>query len=108
MSEQTNTPQEEPQLSPEQIKKILDTRTKYYKDQLPLLKAQLEYETILADIEESRAKRLTMSIRIAQMMAGPSEDPNQEQELQEESTENLPEQEVVQEKKGPRKLKSQE
>lgn len=108
MSEETNTPQEEKQLSPEQIKKILDTRTKYYKDQLPLLKAQLEYETILADIEESRARRLTMSIRIAQMMAGPSEESMSEQE--QESLQEMPEniQEEVTEKKGPRKLKSQE
>lgn len=43
----------------------------YYKEQMPLLKAQLEYERTIADIEEARVKAMTMVIRQAQLKAGP-------------------------------------
>jgi len=46
----------------------------YYKSTIPSLKTQLEYETLLKDIEKTRAERLQAQMFIAQSMAGPSND----------------------------------
>jgi outer membrane protein TolC len=74
MSQETQPTEEKKEMTPEQIKDWRDKMTKYYKEQLPLLKAQKEYETVLADIEEARARRMTMTIRLAQMMAPPEDE----------------------------------
>ena len=76
MSDTTNneTSIKEEQASPEEMARMRATMIKYYSEQNKLLKVQADYEKHLADIEESRAKRLTMTIRIAQIMAGPQED----------------------------------
>jgi hypothetical protein len=64
-------------LSPEQLeqnrKKVLD----YYKKQVEVIKYQAEYEGYLADIEQSRARRMEMIIRQAQMSAGPQDEPEE-------------------------------
>jgi len=64
-------------LSPEQMeanrKKALD----FYKKQSELLAAQADYERHMADIEQSRAKRMEMIIRQAQMSAGPQDEPEE-------------------------------
>jgi len=57
MSKETNNP-ENPQLSKEEIIKRREEITKFYKDQIPHLKVQAEYEELMTAIEESRAKRL--------------------------------------------------
>lgn len=64
---------EEKQLTEEQLLEIRKRMIKYYKDQIGVLEPQAKYETLLADIEEARARRMQMSIRLAQMMAGPKE-----------------------------------
>lgn len=64
-------------------------RIKFYKEQLPGLKLQKEYECLLADIEEARLKKITMIIRYTQLT---SPEPEPEPESQ----------------KGPRKLKKDE
>ena len=46
----------------------------YYKSTIPSLKTQLEYETLLKDIEKTRAERLQAQMFIAQSMAGPNDD----------------------------------
>lgn len=79
----SETNQHEQQLSPEEIEAYKKQMTEFYKSQLPMLKLQKEYEQLLADIEESRAKRMTMTIRMAQMMAGPP--PEQDPEPEEKS-----------------------
>lgn len=61
------------QLSEEQLLEIRKRMIKYYKDKIGVLEPQAKYETLLADIEEARARRMQMSIRLAQMMAGPKE-----------------------------------
>lgn len=71
--------EEEVKLTPEQIKanrvKIID----FYKKQNEVLELQAKHESLMADIEMSRAKRLEMIIRQAQMQAGPeTEDPEGE------------------------------
>ena len=45
-------------LSPEEIKLRKEEITKFYRDQLPHLKVQSEYERLMTEIEEYRAKRL--------------------------------------------------
>lgn len=80
MSETTNNqeiPQEQPEMTPAQMVEFRKKAKAYYNDQSVVLKAQLEYESLLADIEEARAKRMTMTIRMAQMMAGPPKDKEQ-------------------------------
>ena len=49
---------EEQVLSPEDAKARRAEITKFYKDQLPHLKVQSEYERLMMEIEEYRAKRL--------------------------------------------------
>lgn len=71
MSVNTNQEQE---LNQDQVDARKAIMLKFYKDNIPLLKAQYEYEKLMADIEEARARRITMSVRIAQMMAGPQEE----------------------------------
>ena len=65
--------------SPELSKEDLANRRKeikeYYEDNIPSLKIQLEYESLLRDIEKARAERLQAQMFVAQTMAGPpSED----------------------------------
>jgi hypothetical protein len=45
-------------LTPEEVKARRSEITKFYKDQLPHLKVQAEYERLMTEIEEYRAKRL--------------------------------------------------
>jgi hypothetical protein len=74
MSETTNMdPREMPEPTQEEIKQMRANMQAYYKEQLPLVKIQAEYEKYLADIEEARARRISMNLRIAQMMTPPTE-----------------------------------
>lgn len=80
MSDTTNTEnQEQQQLTPEQIEAMRKNMVAYYKEQISTLKLQSEYEKLLAEIEEARAKRIMNTIRIAQMMAGPREEESEEE-----------------------------
>lgn len=111
MSE-TNTEREPTE---QELQAYRENMKKFYDQQIPFLKKQKEYEMLLADIEEARAKRITMSMRIAQIMAGPPEEPSEEEKAQaisamqqaiqddQSSEENL--EEEAQSK--PRKLKTQ-
>lgn len=61
-------------VNPEEMsKKELDTKraeiSKYYEENIPSLKVQLEYEELLRDIEKTRAERLQAQMFIAQTMA---------------------------------------
>jgi hypothetical protein len=64
-------PEEKEELSPEQLKANRDKVINYYKNQIEVLEYQARHESLLADIESSRAKRMEMIIRQAQMKAGP-------------------------------------
>jgi hypothetical protein len=102
MSQETNQETAE-KLTPEQLKKRRTDLIDYYKNQTSVLEAQLKYESVMADIEEARVKRMTMIMRQAQMAA-----PEQEEEEEEPSAEsNLtlePEPDTAQPKE--RKLKT--
>ena len=96
MSQETNQETAE-KLTPEQLKKRRDDLITYYKNQTAVLEAQFKYESVMADIEEQRVKRMTMIMRQAQMAA-----PEQEEELLNETP--TPEPEAAQPKE--RKLKT--
>jgi len=101
MSDTTNTEnQEQQQLTSEQIEAMRKNMVAYYKEQISTLKLQSEYEKLLADIEEARAKRIMNTIRIAQMMAGPREE---EEESEEEPVHNP----QPEKSNPPRKLKTE-
>ena len=59
----------EEQLTPEEVKERRQELTNFYKEGSKHLKVQLEYETLLTDIEEQRAKRLQASMFLAQSFA---------------------------------------
>lgn len=106
MSDTTNTPQEEKELSPQELKAMKDNQHKYYKEQIPFLKTTLEYEKLIADIEEARLKYYTMRLRIGQLLAPPMPDP-EPQEPAENPGQLNPDQEPPAPQR-PRKLKTQE
>ena len=56
---------------------LADRRSKlmaYYEDQIPFLKKQLEYETLVADLQEQEARRIYSQVKIAQMVAAAPEE----------------------------------
>ena len=57
MIKEKSAPEQEV-LTPEEVKARRTEITKFYKDQLPHLKVQAEYERLVTEIEEYRAKRL--------------------------------------------------
>lgn len=73
--------EKQPELTPEQIKEYRKLRLAYYNEEMPMLKQQLAYETIVASIEEQRLKRMSYIMKMAQMSAPPeerkTEDPNE-------------------------------
>jgi hypothetical protein len=83
MSQETNQETAE-QLTPEQLKKRRDDLITYYKNQTLVLEAQFKYESVMADIEEQRVKRMTMIMRQAQM-AAPQQDEEEEEDPSAES-----------------------
>lgn len=84
MSETTNNINQDREPTAEEMKTMRANMQAYYKEQLPLVKVQAEYEKLLADIEEARARRISMSVRIAQMMAPPSSEDEAEPEEKKE------------------------
>ena len=66
-------------LTPEEVKERKEKLTQYYTEQVQFLTVQLEYETLVTQIEEQRAKRLQYQVMVANMLA---EEP-EEDELEE-------------------------
>tara|TARA_R100001509_G_C4749751_1_gene175979 strand:- start:332 stop:598 length:267 start_codon:yes stop_codon:yes gene_type:complete len=61
-------------LSPEELKQKKEEMLQFYKESMPYLDAQLEYETRLSEIDEMRLKRTQIQMAYAQMMAPPEDD----------------------------------
>jgi len=57
------------EMSKEELKERREKVTAYYEDHIPHLKVQLEYEKLLTEIEENRAKRAQAQKFLAQIMA---------------------------------------
>lgn len=70
----------ERQYTAAEIAEIHAQRIKFYKEQLPELKLQKEYECLLADIEEARLKKTTMIIRYIQLTSPPEPEPEVNQQ----------------------------
>ena len=66
-------------LTPEEVKERKERLTQYYTEQVEFLTVQLQYETLVTDIEEQRAKRLQFQVMVANMLA-PDEEPLEEVE----------------------------
>jgi hypothetical protein len=70
-------------MSQEDILKKKEEMMNFYKESMPYLKAQYEYEKMLSDIDEVRFKRTNIQYQMAMMMAQPEKE---EEEKEEEST----------------------
>jgi hypothetical protein len=70
-TKQEESPETEKKLTPEEIEAYKAEMTKFYDDQMPFLIKQRDYEVCLADIEEAKARRLTMIMRQVQMTTPP-------------------------------------
>ena len=73
----------EPQMSKEEMAKRREEITEFYKDNIPHLEVQADYEMLLAAIEKARAERMQAQMFMAQQYNGqPKEgavDPNSEE-----------------------------
>jgi hypothetical protein len=72
----------EPQLSKEELSKRREEITTFYKDNIPHLEVQADYEMLLAAIEKARAERMQAQMFMAQQYADQKEgavDPNSEE-----------------------------
>ena len=56
------------ELSKEELRERRKKVTEYYDDHIPHLKVQLEYERLLTEIEENRAKRAQAQKFLAQIL----------------------------------------
>ena len=61
-------------LSPEELTAKKEEMLQFYKESMPYLEAQLDYEKMLSEIDELRLKRTQIQMAYAQMMAPPEED----------------------------------
>lgn len=61
-------------LSPEELATKKEEMLTFYKDSMPYLQAQFEYEELLSRIDEMRLKRTQIQMTYAQMMAPPEDD----------------------------------
>ena len=60
-------------LSPEELAAKKNEMLDFYKESMPYLEAQLAYEKMLSEIDETRLKRTQIQMTYAQMMAPPEE-----------------------------------
>lgn len=54
-------------LTPEQLEEYRVKAEQFYTKQIPMLKVQLEYETLLRDIETAKAERMKATYTMAQI-----------------------------------------
>jgi len=74
--------EKEPQLSKKELSKRREEITTFYKDNIPHLEVQADYEMLLAAIEKARAERMQAQMFMAQQYADQKEgavDPNSEE-----------------------------
>lgn len=69
------------EMSPQEMAERKTKLTKFYKEQIEFLKVQLAYETLVADVEDQRARAIFAQVKVGQMLATPpqSEEPNTEE-----------------------------
>jgi len=65
--------EKDPKLSKEELAARRDEITSFYKDNIPHLEVQADYETLLAAIEKARAERMQAQMFMAQQYAAQKE-----------------------------------
>lgn len=70
--------EENKELTPEEVKERKEKLAQYYTEQVEFLTVQLEYEKLVTDIEEQRAKRLQFQVMVANMLAPDEEEEEEE------------------------------
>mgnify|MGYP001166208001 CR=1 FL=1 len=65
--------EKDPKLSKEELAQRREEITAFYKDNIPHLEVQAEYESLLALIEKSRAERMQAQMFMAQQYAAQKE-----------------------------------
>ena len=65
----TDLQDKDPQMSKEELSQRREEITAFYKDNIPHLEVQADYETLLAAIEKARAERMQAQMFIAQQYA---------------------------------------
>ena len=68
-------------MTPEQMAEFREKAIKHYKKEIDFLQAQCDYEKLLADIEEHRARKLSALAHQMQFYPSEKEDANQEKDL---------------------------
>tara|TARA_R110002012_G_scaffold3265_1_gene15214 strand:+ start:3132 stop:3437 length:306 start_codon:yes stop_codon:yes gene_type:complete len=68
-----NLQDKQPQLSKEELTQRREEITQFYKENIPHLTVQAEYEDLLATIDKARAERLQAQMFIAQTAASQKE-----------------------------------
>jgi hypothetical protein len=86
---------EERELTHEELVARKEEMLTFYKESLPYLQAQFEYEDLLAKIDEARFKRAQYQIQYAMMMNPPQEEESSPEALRE----------TIQQEQKERKLK---
>ena len=65
----TDLQYKDPQMSKEELSQRIEEITAFYKDNIPHLEVQADYETLLAAIEKARAERMQAQMFMAQQYA---------------------------------------
>jgi hypothetical protein len=78
---ETTNQQPEMEMTPEQLEEQKEKMLEFYRNSMPYLKAQLEYEQMLLNIDETRFKRSSIQYQFAMMM-----NPQQQEEDEQEET----------------------
>lgn len=78
---ETTKQQPEMEMTPEQLEEQKEKMLEFYRNSMPYLKAQLEYEQMLLSIDETRFKRSSIQYQFAMLM-----NPQQQEEDQQEET----------------------
>ena len=68
---QEETPDQEKELTPEEYRELRDKAMEALKEEIPSLEIEEKYHKLKADIEEHKARELTMIARQAQFFAPP-------------------------------------
>ncbi len=63
---------EEKEMSREEYIAHRDELKNHYASEIDFLKIQKEYETLLTEIDEIRARRIINQVRVSELLAGPS------------------------------------
>jgi hypothetical protein len=93
--------QPEMEMTPEQLAEQKEKMLEFYRESMPYLRAQLDYEKLLLEIDEARFKRSNIQYQFAMMMNPPQEENDDEDAGADhdiDNNPNMPEQ-------GKRKLK---